>query len=138
MLTGVSVHLKGDDLAPDVITLVLGVTPSKFHKKGEKKIVSGKRYGEYKTGFWSLAVESESKSVSVCLAELLRIMGAYGEPLTSLPGVEDAYIDLFIAQTVATVENLSNSVEFSMDVESIKGMSKLGLRIELSVCNVVD
>jgi hypothetical protein len=65
-------------------------------------------------------------------------MGAYGEPLTSLPGVEDAYIDLFIAQTVATVENLSNSVEFSMDVESIKGMSKLGLRIELSVCNVVD
>lgn len=89
-------YLKGNNLDPKEITRTLGVGPTSSHACGEVHTTSSGREFVTKTGLWSLVVDCDPAEVADVLEALLARLGKQPELMT-LPGVQEAYFDVFIA-----------------------------------------
>ena len=133
----ISIYFVGDSLSPDKISRIIGVDPSNFFKKGEKKLPAHNKSAIYKKSIWILSIESNSKNISELFLELLKKVSTNTTELLSLPGVEEIYADVFIANTRQS-EALGDSIDFSIDTDVIRMLAKLNIPIYFSVCNVAE
>jgi hypothetical protein len=120
----VALYLRGDVLDPDQVTSLLGVQPSKAHRKGEERRTPTNQKYLTKIGLWSLAAKSGGE-LSELLDELSRQLSGVEEPLKSLAGVQDAYVDIFIA--VDADNEGGGTWEAELSADSIRRLSALGL-----------
>ena len=124
----VSLYLKGIGLNPDELTRRLGIAPTRARKKGETWMTSTGKQVVERTGQWVLTIRS-SDDLSASLGELVAMTGR-DAPLSELPGVDEAYFDIFVA--VDADDRGGGSVEFEMSVVTAVAIGKLALPVQFS------
>jgi len=127
----VSVYLKGDGLDPDAVTSLLAVNPTQSHRKGDKWLTSTRKEVVEKTGLWSLSVEPGSRDLSEILGELSSKICKKNDSLANVSGVEEAYVDVFVA--VDADDLGGGGCEFELDVPCVRALSNLQLPIRFTV-----
>jgi Domain of unknown function (DUF4279) len=86
--------LRGEQLDPASVSTLLGVTPTRTRTRGERNVTGSGRPYETKVSVWRL--KAEGVSPSACVAALASRLGGEIPELSHLPGVEDAFLDLFV------------------------------------------
>ena len=131
----VSVYMKGDALDPDVLTRMLGVQPTKAHRRGHVRQTSHGTEIVENTGLWSLTLRDHDAEVAPLIAELDRIASAGGCPVVSLPGVQFAFVDvLLIAETQ---DRGGATLQTTLDPKALSALLRLGVDVELTFAAVV-
>jgi len=133
-IVDVSIYLKGCDLDLEKATSLLGINPTSVHVKGDKKVPGNKNSARFTTNIWSFSTKVDSSDVSSALFLLFSKMTNLNNCLSRLV-VDYAYIDVFLANTVDS-EDMGNSIQFAIDAEVVRELSRSGLPIYFSVCNV--
>lgn len=130
----VGLYLRGIDLDPAVITSTLGIAPSKSRVTGEKWITSSKREVTAKVGLWFLDTTTDSPLLRDRLAWLIQQLDRFDGGLTSIPGVQDAEISVFIA--LAENDRGGGDYEFDLTAEDLASISRLGVPLKFSITYV--
>src|SRR5687768_13867222 len=101
----VSLYLRGRDLDPEVITALLNTQPTHQHRRGEKQTTTQGRVLNRKSGLWAVEPKCDSINMDEHVALLIEMTIHLREALktkqlslTKLPGVEDAYLDIFFIE----------------------------------------
>jgi hypothetical protein len=132
--TSVSICLRGDKLDPDLITNILGVKPSRSQYRGEKRVTPQGREYTKKNGAWTISIDSNTTDPIILCDDINKLTSTFGIPPTSLhnlEGVEDAYIDVFIAADPD--EDGGGSCAFQFNEQNVTALSKLGLPIHFTI-----
>ena len=126
----VALYLRGEHLDPELATRAIGVQPSRTQKKGERQVTSTGHEVAVKLGLWALVVEFEPPSLDAHLGRLAASLPR-GGGLASIDGVEDAYIDIF----VALVSNSEGDAKCELSISSkvLETLAGLGLPIRISM-----
>lgn len=127
-----SIYLKGDNLEPAKLTSLLGITPSFSHSKGKRWHTSAGSEVVERTGLWAVTIKSETQiELTEALETLSRQLSANNHIITEMPGIEEAYLDVFIA--AHTDANGECDCEFSLNEKSLSAIGKLGLPMKFTV-----
>jgi hypothetical protein len=140
----VSVLLKGDQLDPDLVSKELGIPADTSRRKGEVRC--GKQPGAKpytaKTGVWRTKSRDHGNGdrtwneVHRIVGEVLLEFQKRQEPLSQIPGVEQAFLDIFICETE---KDISDSwTEFFVSSQQIQRVGQLGLALSITTTLVVD
>lgn len=132
-LLQVSLYVKGRNLNADDVSRVLGVDPSKVSRRGEPKI-RGREWPVYATTTWKLSRRTQSPDVSGAIIELLAMLKPKVHPV-EIEGADDVFVDIFMASTVEAGD-LGASIEWQLTTEALHALSRFGLPVRFSVCNV--
>lgn len=129
----VSILLRGDQLDPDYISTTLGIQPSDSQKKGEKRGGIQPNSKEYLTriGIWRIWVESELRTMSELVHEILKKFDIYHQPLDRISGVHEAYLDILILQDKEN--KLESTAEFVLSRDQVSRINQLGLALWVTV-----
>ena len=133
-LFDVAIYLRGDDLDPDHVSTVLGIAPSKSQSKGQKKVTSTNQVVVAKIGLWALVAETKSSDLPVLIQELALKIGDHGPVLTGIDGVEEAYVDVFVATHVD--DDGGGTCEFQLSQENVRALDRLGMPVRFTVAVV--
>lgn len=129
----VSLYVKGDLLNPGDVTSALGVNPSEAHRRGDKWLTKTKKEVVERTGLWAITVSVDSDDLSAVLLDLVaRIPGAAG--LSKVPGVEESYLDVFIA--IDADEDGGATCEFALSQECQLTLLRFGVPIRFTIAAV--
>ena len=120
----VALYLKGDDLHPSTVTTALGVSPDKAFARGDRHYARGRPLTR-KVGLWSLSVESPELSLQQKVDQLTRRMAHIEIDLRTLPGVEEAYLDVYVA-----AEDADHCLELTP--EQLGWLQRRGLTVQLT------
>ena len=126
----VGLYLRGKDLDPELITRSTGVQPSKSQRRGDKSFTSTGHEVVKKIGVWAIVIELESHSLEEHLSQLADSLPSGGR-YSGIAGVEEAYIDIFVA--LASSPRGEASCDFEIGPSSIEMLSQLGLPVRLSL-----
>jgi hypothetical protein len=127
-------RIIGDDLDPDYISSLLGITPDHSHRKGENntrktdsgKIILGPRY---KTGLWNINSSlDETSSLEEHLISILDRIENVGDKVAQL-SVEGYRVDIFCGYFFYHGANGG----FDLSPEILGRMSKLRINLAISV-----
>lgn len=132
-LCRISVYLKGDELCPKQISGLIGYEPTEGRRKGETWTTSSNKQIVEKTGLWCWTRRVETEDVASVLAEFLSTFPD-GMLLGELPGVVDAYLDVFIANEAN--ESGGGEVELILGPQCLNRLATMGLPLQLTF-NVV-
>lgn len=127
----VSLYLLGDELDPVLISEELGVTPSETRRKGEKRASSTGREYTNRTGLWSLVIDRDQAEVAGVTAILLAELEPCKKNLSTLPGVNDAYFDVFVAGLAD--DGGEGTCEFAIKSDQLALLALFGLPIRFTV-----
>lgn len=130
----VTVYLRGMSLNPAHVSSELGLEPSKSQLKGEKKLTSTNKEFVTNIGLWALSVEADSSDLSALIGELVLKVKNRGVPFASVAGVEEAYLDVFIA--LDADDDGGGTGAFQLSEESVSALHGLGLPVRFSVAVV--
>lgn len=128
---GVSLHLWGVNLEPEIVTKTLNINPTRSQKAGNtQESVSGKRRTA-RSGMWELASSDNVVSTSLCdhLAWMVQQLGKAPVSPTALETVEEARIDIVITGGDDEV----STIEFDMDSSVLSQLSSLALPLHFTV-----
>ncbi len=133
----VAVRFKGDGLDPGSLTAILGVEPTNAHAKGDvEKMPSGREIVR-KIGLWSLTIEFDVHSeLSTILEDMVSKLLSSGGGLNKLPGVDHAYVDVYLSQSME--KNGGGVGEFDFSGELVILLGRLGLPVKFTVAVVPD
>ena len=132
----VALYLRGDDLDPAQVSQLLGLEPTKSQRKGEERLTSTNRKITAKVGLWALVAESKSNDLSVLIDELTSKIGdRAAAPLPSIPGVQEAFLDVFIAID-ADREDGGGTCEFQLSTEDLHSLKRVGVATRFTVAVV--
>jgi hypothetical protein len=134
IIISVSLYLRGANLDPKLVSEKLGINPSSAQYKGEKKITSTNREYVAKIGVWELDADTKSPALSDHLDQLTSMINTQGIAIRSIAGVDEAYIDIFIAADAN--EDGGGTLEFELNKENIAALERLGLPIHYTVTHV--
>lgn len=133
-----SIYLKGTDLQPTCITGILGVAPGHSHKRGDLASPSNEHSAKFEVGSWSLSVTSTTGELSDTVLCLFKKIDGTGEhDFLSMPGVDSAFIDIFVVSEVDQSEHLDRNIDFILDGAVVSRISRSRLPIHFSVCSVI-
>jgi Domain of unknown function (DUF4279) len=119
---------RGSELNPDTISNNLNLHPSKSHRKGLPKQNSPSVLA--KTGLWRLEVPSKSASIEDHVDAVLEKLNGVNMDLSSMEGVNESFIDIFIAQYD---ENKNRSSSYLIiNKKQIQRIASLGLEIQIT------
>jgi hypothetical protein len=121
----VTVYLHGHELDPAAITALVGVQPTKSWSKGHRHKTSSGKEIIRKEGLWTLASVSTSQLLKTHLTDLKGAFGHWRKSLMELPGVESAYLDIYVS---ARTKTISTHLEF----DDLKFICDLGLELEFT------
>lgn len=127
----VALYLRGDNLDPEVISNTIGIIPTESQYKGQKNITSTNREFYSKIGMWALVADSVSYNVADHINWLVSQIGKCGNTLRSINGVDEAYVDIFIAAKAD--EDGEGACNFELDAEMFAALAKLELPVRFSV-----
>ena len=138
----VGLYLHGDDLNPDDISIILGVSPSGAHRKGDKRNppvspTTGREYIPYKSGLWSLVLHRDDAEVTDVITELLTNLAKVELSLASLPGVQVAFFDVFIAGIMERYKKSKHrdnkdTFEFELEHHQLAVLARFGIPIRFT------
>jgi hypothetical protein len=128
-----TLYVKGLNLGVDRVSDVLGVAPTSIYRKGEPKI-RGRDRPVYATNTWKLSLKKQSPDVSGILLELLAMLKPKVHPV-EIEGADDVFVDIFMASTVEAGD-LGASIEWQLTTDALHALSRFGLPVRFSVCNV--
>ena len=134
-LIDVVLHVWGDRLDPANVTSRLGVEPSIYQQKGEKRTSSSRREITAQTGIWTLYT-SKSEDLSTHIQELVHKIGDRARQVSAIAGVEGAYVDIYIA--VSADNDGGGEHKFRMTQQDIDALQKIGLPIEFTLDTVKE
>ena len=131
----VALYLHGFDLNPDAVSEALGIRPDRSWHRGERQ--HGKKTGRVyvrKAGLWVLEakVNPESSNVADYLDALLSRIDFDAEALAQLGGLEEAYVDIFVA-TTSDEEFGGAQCELGFSPTQIERLARLGVPVNLTV-----
>lgn len=129
----VSIYVKGLSLNLDEVTRSLGTSPDHVRRKGDKKVPHNELSARFLTNVWTISVSSSSANVEGAIGSLIEKLGA-GATLNNVSGIEDAYLDILLVNTVDH-DDLEVPVNLSLSAESIATLARIGLSLQMSVCN---
>jgi hypothetical protein len=125
----VALYLRGTSLNPDQATQLLNVQPTRRQIKGQKSRTSTGHEVVAPIGLWTLVIELDSVSLDEHLKQLLdRLPDPL--PLSSIAGLEEAYIDSFIA--IATDSDGDGSCDLSVSSAVLQRLGQLALPLRLT------
>lgn len=133
-LFDVAIYLRGDNLDPTHVSTVLGIVPSKSQYKGEKKVTPTNQEFVVKIGLWALVAETKSSDLPVLIQELSSKIGDRGPVLTGITGVEEAYVDVFVA--VDANDDGGGTCEFELSPENVRALNLFGMPVRFTVAIV--
>lgn len=134
VLQTVAVYLKGDDLIPEEITEYIGFEPTESHRCGDKIRSSAGREIVKRTGLWKLGVTVKSViDLPLLLMDVTSKILKNGHDIKRLPGVEEAFIDIFIAQMA---EQGGGTCEFALDASVVAALQEVALPIQFTMAIV--
>lgn len=127
-----SIYLKGDNLDPSELTSMLGTTPTRSHKKGERwQTPTGSEVIE-RVGLWAITIKSETGlNLSEALESISQTLSLHNCKPAQLPGIEEAYIDIFIATDSDKAGN--GTCRFDLNEETLAAIAKLNLPVRFTV-----
>jgi hypothetical protein len=125
-----ALYLRGKDLDPAYVSSILGVDPTSSQHRGEQHLTSTKKEFVTKIGIWALIEESDSVNVSGFVEEIDSKLGAFGSSLSKIDGVEEAYIDVFVAMSG---DRGGATCELDFSSENVKVLNRFGLPIRVTV-----
>ena len=134
-LCRLSVYLKGDDLCPDEITKLVGIEPTEGRRKGEAWITSSNKTVVEKRGLWSWTYSVQTDDVAQVLERFL-VMFPEGISFGKLPGVTDAYLDIFVANKAD--ESGGGEGDLILDPLSLRRLAMLELPLQVTFAVVCD
>lgn len=130
----VAIYLYGEDLDPLVISQVLGVSPTRAWRRGER-IVGEKSGGEFnpRIGLWMYKTISQSKQLSDHVNEILACLklNTVGE-IERVNGVQQAKIDVYM------LPDAGEDATLSLDARDLQALGRLGLRLEITAGCMAD
>lgn len=127
----VALYLRGEDLDPTDATTAIGVPPVRSQKKGDIKHGGAGKQHLVKTGSWVLASPLNSTDVSDHIRHLETLIGGKKSVISTISGLQEAYIDVFLAYE--TEEDKDASGEFELTSDAITVLSKLGFPLKVTV-----
>lgn len=130
----VGLYLRGDDLDPMIVSKRLGIIPSRSQYRGEEKATSTKKKYIAKIGLWALIEESDTSDpsrLSVHINHLTSKVNIGESTIYGIDGVQEAYIDVFIAKN--SDEDGEGTCEFELSKENITALQTSGLPIRFTV-----
>lgn len=133
----VGLYLRGDDLDPAFVSKKLGVSPSRSQYKGERKVTSTNREYATKIGMWALIAESDTSDTSVLCDHINQLISKVGIPPTTflnIEGVQEAYVDVFIAADAD--EDGEGTYEFQLSNQNMAALHQLDLPVRFTVALV--
>ncbi len=130
-LIDVELILRGDDLDPELVSKKLGIIPSKAHRKGEKRLTCTKHEYITQIGIWKLKADSDSSILSDHLDQLSPKIETIGIPFRDIKGIEEAYVDVFIAGDAD--EDRGGTCEFGLSKSNLSSIARLGLPVGFTV-----
>jgi hypothetical protein len=132
----IAICLRGDALDPVHVSSVLGLEPSKSQSKGEKRITRTNHQYITKMGTWILTVKDKSKDVSVLIKELTEKFNDTKPRFLDINGVEEAYLDVFMAATAD--DEGGGTCEFQLSQENVHALEKMALPVRFTVAVVKE
>lgn len=128
------VYLRGDDLDPSRISALLGLEPSKSQFKGEQKKTSTNKGFVTKIGLWALTAKAETADLSALLGELIPRFEKEDVVLAEIAGVQEAYVDVFIA--VDADNDGGGTCVLQLSQKNVRALDRLGLPVRFTVAVV--
>jgi hypothetical protein len=126
----VGLYLLGADLSPHRITDSLRIQPTVSQARGDIRTTpSGTDY-VIKTGTWGLVIDRTPGEVSDLLDELFAKLGPQ-PALASIPGVQEAYFDIFIASL--TDEDGDSTCAMAFSTEQTEKLSRYNLPVRITM-----
>ena len=133
-LITVALYLRGDDLDPELVSRTLGITPSRSQRRGEKQTTSTNKEITTRIGLWAILSESKSRALSDHVAELITRVGTKRDRLLGIPGVQEAYVDVFMAADADA--DGGGTCEFDLSAEQVAFVAGLGTPIKFTIAVV--
>jgi hypothetical protein len=127
----VAIYLRGDKLDPEFISETIDIIPSRSQYNGQKNITSTNREFSSKIGMWALIADTASFDVDDHINRLLLQIGKCGNTLRNINGVDDAYVDIFIAAKADKHGDLT--CNFELREATIMALAKLELPVHFTV-----
>lgn len=137
MLIKVGVYIRGKLLDLDGLTKALHVEPTRTNRMGERRSNNPRISSVFKSNTWIYSLESNVTSPQELAMQALSAFHKVDKDLSSFPGVEAAFLDVFYSRTPES-GSLGEFIEFSLDTETVHIASRLGLPIQFSVGNTLS
>jgi hypothetical protein len=136
MLISLQLFVQGDDLLPQSITEQLGISPGHAYAMGEEWTTGQGAIRLRPTGLWKWGIskEHDDPDLTLIVKNFCQAIAHQAGNIREIPGVERAWIDIFICKEVA--EGESSDVAFNLDSVSLKELSKLNLPMEFTTGTV--
>ena len=125
------VYLRGDDLDPDAVTSRLGIVPTSARRMGELRKTSAGTPIRDRSGLWSRVVHADASEFEPAIAQALSAFDAIGFDLCGLPGVDDAFFDIFGIGDAKT--ELGHGGWFSLSARQVARIAELGLSVHVHI-----
>lgn len=127
----VALYLRGSDLNPTQITSLLGVPATRSHSKGEQKITAAGSSFVTRTGVWALESDIDLATIQDGIRDIISQIGMRLGEVMPIPGVSEAYIDIYVCQSESDGNLTSN-----ICAEDLAWMGAIGLSINLTFASV--
>lgn len=126
----VALYLRGNHLDPKQVTRLFNVQPSRVQVRGQRSRTSTGHEITADIGLWALIVECQSPSLDDHLKQLVDLLPAQ-LPLSSVSGLEEAYVDVF----AALASDRSGEVTCNLGLSSIvlARLGELGVPMRLTI-----
>lgn len=130
----VTLYLHGEGLDPVQTSQLLGIEPTKSQRKGEEQFTSTNRKVIAMVGMWALVAQSDSDELSVLIDELALKIGDKADLLSTVPGVQKAFLDVFIAMD-AEPEG-GETCELQLSAENLLSLKRFGIDTHITMAVV--
>jgi Domain of unknown function (DUF4279) len=126
-------YLNGEQLDPVALSALLGVTPSETRTRGQTRVLRSGHSVVAKLGVWHL--NAKGRSPSECVSALVTRFGGRLPDLSHLPGVEDAYLDMFV--TFEPGKDEGTEVRLDWEPVALRQLADLGLPLVVTFAAVL-
>lgn len=127
----VSLYIKGKQLDPARVTSILGVSPTFSQRLGDQ--LSGGK-GVSNIGVWAIEADTTFMSADQVLLQLVQRL-PNKISLSSLPDVEEVYVDIFVA---TSPQNARFDFKLDLSMTTLTRLVELDAPLQLECCIVPD
>ncbi|WPO98300.1 DUF4279 domain-containing protein [Pseudomonas sp. HR96] len=126
-----AIYAKGESLNPEAVSSALKLSPTETRIKGALRRLPSGGGIVAPIGLWVLREESYSESLDGFIVEWISRYYSIGERRSSLQGVEDLFLDLFIS--VVGDRDSGTNLDFTLQPETIDKMAEIGMPIKFTI-----
>ncbi|MGV1759078.1 DUF4279 domain-containing protein [Rhizobium sp. A22-96] len=130
----VAIYMHGDNLDPRRVTELLGIKPDASWTSGEERRLSSGASVSAKTGMWTLSVPLADDDIDDILKKLTGALGENFSRISSVPGIESAYADIFVC---ISREQSDAGYTLKLPNSELSTIANAGLDLQVTV-SVVD